>query len=101
MKESRNPPGLVILEVLFAIKEDDSFCFHESIGTVSPLYVELWTIFTGLQFAWNKDIPSLIIQWESMDALKLNREPTTSRNSISLVRAIITMVMKNWSVHFH
>ncbi|KAL4312904.1 hypothetical protein GQ457_01G051700 [Hibiscus cannabinus] len=35
-----------------------------------------------------------------MEALKLIQEPTSSHSSISLVRAIATMVEKDWSVHF-
>ncbi|KAK8583706.1 hypothetical protein V6N12_067966 [Hibiscus sabdariffa] len=73
------------------------FGFHKSIGIVSPLYAELWAILTGLQLAWNKGIPRLIVQSDSMEALKLIQEVTASRSSISLVRAITTMVRKNRS----
>ncbi|KAK8707268.1 hypothetical protein V6N13_058329 [Hibiscus sabdariffa] len=76
------------------------FSFHKSIGIVSPLYAELWAILTGLQFAWDKGIPSLRVQSNCKEALNLIQYRSAIHSSILLVQATTNLVRRYWSVHF-
>ncbi|KAK9026846.1 hypothetical protein V6N11_039678 [Hibiscus sabdariffa] len=82
MEEPYHPPGLVILEVLFAIRVEDVLLASTNLLVPSHLYMQNYG-----QFSHGYNLHG-------------TEEPTVSQSSISLVRDIATMVEKDWSVHF-
>ncbi|KAE8731150.1 hypothetical protein F3Y22_tig00002840pilonHSYRG00476 [Hibiscus syriacus] len=62
--------------------------FNKNIGNCSALQAELWGIFEGLRLAQNLGMENMIIQTDSVQAIKSLEDPSAANSSLALVRAI-------------
>ncbi|KAE8735646.1 hypothetical protein F3Y22_tig00000340pilonHSYRG00999 [Hibiscus syriacus] len=74
--------------------------FHKSVGITSPLQVELWAIYIGLQVALHYSVELLQIQSDSIQAIQLLNNPTSASASLPLVRAISSLRWRRWYTDF-
>ncbi|KAL4333710.1 hypothetical protein GQ457_07G034090 [Hibiscus cannabinus] len=72
--------------------------FQKGIGNCMPLQAELWAIFIGLQHAWDRGIKILQVQSDCKDAIQMLTSSLANVNSSSLVRAIVKLCKRGWSV---
>ncbi|KAK9044905.1 hypothetical protein V6N11_058796 [Hibiscus sabdariffa] len=74
--------------------------FCKSIGIISPLQAELWSILVGLQLAWSMGISLLQVQSDSSVVVCLVLDPMASTSTSPLVRAIAMLSNRDWSITF-
>ncbi|KAL4311507.1 hypothetical protein GQ457_01G027580 [Hibiscus cannabinus] len=72
--------------------------FQKSIGKCSPFQVELWVIFTGLNYTWDQGFTILQIQSDSKDVIMMLNIVQTVGSVFPLVRAIAKLRQKRWVI---
>lgn len=73
--------------------------FTDNIGTCTIIITELWGILIGLQMAWNRGSQKILLEVDSLTAIKLIDKETTAHNrNGSLVRHIQEWLIKEWEV---
>ncbi|KAE8698949.1 hypothetical protein F3Y22_tig00110597pilonHSYRG01147 [Hibiscus syriacus] len=70
--------------------------FAKNIGVSTLLQAELWTIYVGLQVAWDYGLEILQIQTDNKQVVHLLDDHNAITSSLSLVRAIINMRKRAW-----
>ncbi|KAK8996288.1 hypothetical protein V6N11_076528 [Hibiscus sabdariffa] len=68
--------------------ENFIFGFSKFIGCTNSLHAELWSLYVGLQLAWDHGVNFLQVQTDCKQVLELLRDPHVESCSISLVRNI-------------
>ncbi|KAL4342202.1 hypothetical protein GQ457_08G025410 [Hibiscus cannabinus] len=74
--------------------------FCKCVGKVSTLQAELWSIYVDFQVAWNLGTTRLVIQSDSLQAIKFVCDPSALRHSMQLVRATDALGLNHWSLDF-
>ncbi|KAL4355559.1 hypothetical protein GQ457_06G006150 [Hibiscus cannabinus] len=74
------------------------FGFSKFIGCVNNLYAELWSLYIGLQLAWDYGIEYLRVQTDCKQVLQLLQDPHVESCSISLVRSIRQFWQRAWFI---
>ncbi|KAK9005510.1 hypothetical protein V6N11_042939 [Hibiscus sabdariffa] len=71
-----------------------------SVGVVSPLNAELWSILVGLQLAFSMGFSRVQVQSDSSVAIRLILDPMAANSFSSLVRRISSLQNLPWSLRF-
>ncbi|KAK9006348.1 hypothetical protein V6N11_035389 [Hibiscus sabdariffa] len=74
------------------------FGFSKFIGSTNSLYAELWSLYVGLQLAWDHGVTFLQIQTNCKRVLELLHDPNVESCPISLVRSIHQFWCRAWYV---
>ncbi|KAL4285040.1 hypothetical protein GQ457_16G029350 [Hibiscus cannabinus] len=74
--------------------------YRQSVGVVSPLNAELWSILVGLQLAFSMGFSRVQVQSDSSVAIRLILDPMTANSFSSLVRRISSLQNLPWSLRF-
>ncbi|KAK8994455.1 hypothetical protein V6N11_045543 [Hibiscus sabdariffa] len=74
------------------------FGFSKFIGATNSLHAELWSLFVGLQLAWNHGVTFLQIQTDCKRVVELLHDPNVEFSPISLVRSIHQFWRRAWYV---
>ncbi|KAL4285497.1 hypothetical protein GQ457_16G007620 [Hibiscus cannabinus] len=74
--------------------------YCKSVGVVSPLNAELWSIWEGLNMAWTMGFPHVQVQSDCSVAIRLILDPTAASSSSGLVRRISALQNRPWSLRF-
>ncbi|KAL4363202.1 hypothetical protein GQ457_04G035220 [Hibiscus cannabinus] len=74
--------------------------YCKSVGVVSPLNAELWSILEGLNLAWTRGFPRVQVQSDCSAAIRLILDPTAASSSSGLVRRISAWQNRPWSLRF-
>ncbi|KAK8985639.1 hypothetical protein V6N11_068887 [Hibiscus sabdariffa] len=72
--------------------------FQKGIGMCNSLHVELWAIFTGLEFAWEHGIEILQVQSDCKEAVQMLNAIHAVSCPFPLVRAIAKLCQRGWVV---
>ncbi|KAL4348653.1 hypothetical protein GQ457_17G006170 [Hibiscus cannabinus] len=70
--------------------------FQKSIGKCSVIQAELWTIYTGLIYAWDQGFSLLLVQSDSKDMVTMLNSVHATNSVFPLVRAIDRLCKRNW-----
>lgn len=74
--------------------------FYQHLGDTSPLGAELWGLLTGLCLAWSLRLPRIIIETDSLLAVKLLQGTVSpSHRFYSLIYAIKAFLRLPWEFH--
>ncbi|KAK8509026.1 hypothetical protein V6N12_016870 [Hibiscus sabdariffa] len=74
--------------------------YRQSVGVVSPLNAELWSILVGLQLAFSMGFSRVQVQSDSSVAIRLILDPMAANSFSSLVRRISSLQNLPWSLRF-
>ncbi|KAL4284696.1 hypothetical protein GQ457_16G012460 [Hibiscus cannabinus] len=74
--------------------------FSKGIGVCSVLDAELWGIYEGLLTAWSVSIQQLVVEVDSIDAIRVIHQGLAGFISLSIVAYIVQLVRRSWSVQF-
>ncbi|KAK9001025.1 hypothetical protein V6N11_082817 [Hibiscus sabdariffa] len=86
--------------VLFGLAGDWLRGYCKSVGVVSPLNAELWSILEGLNMAWSMGFSRVQVQSDSSVAIRMLLDPIAANSSSSLVRRISSLQNRPWSLRF-
>ncbi|KAK8538822.1 hypothetical protein V6N12_034530 [Hibiscus sabdariffa] len=70
--------------------------YCKSIGIVSSLHVELWSILVGVRMAWSIGVSRLHVQSNSSVAVRMLRNPMAMTSPLPLVSAIALFSACDW-----
>ncbi|KAF7800797.1 putative ribonuclease H protein [Senna tora] len=77
------------------------FGFSKKIGASSALHAEIWSIWTAMKIAKDKDLPRIIIETDSKLALDLLLKNDDTCHPLSgLVRKIKVLLQDDWMINF-
>ncbi|KAK9030203.1 hypothetical protein V6N11_031633 [Hibiscus sabdariffa] len=74
--------------------------YRQSVGIVSPLNAELWSILVGLKLAFSMGFSRVQVQSDSSVAIRLILDPMAANSFSSLVRRISYLQNLPWSLRF-
>ncbi|KAL4284759.1 hypothetical protein GQ457_16G014900 [Hibiscus cannabinus] len=74
--------------------------FSKFVGICSVVEAELWGVFVGLLCAWNLQLPKLVVEIDSMDALRLLQSNSHQQGVLSVVLHILELCARPWDVRF-
>ncbi|KAK9036128.1 hypothetical protein V6N11_078144 [Hibiscus sabdariffa] len=72
--------------------------FSKRLGIYTALEAELWGVLEGLLSAWSVGIPRLVLEVDSLDAVRLIQQGQAGYRSLSLVNYIVELLSRRWEV---
>ncbi|KAE8709902.1 hypothetical protein F3Y22_tig00110328pilonHSYRG00799 [Hibiscus syriacus] len=73
--------------------------FTKFIGIFSVLEVEFWGVYMGLLRAWELQKTQIILEIDSLEALKAIEAAGEDGNMITLMNYIVAMLRRDWTAH--
>ncbi|KAK8537856.1 hypothetical protein V6N12_044002 [Hibiscus sabdariffa] len=75
--------------------------FSKRLGICTVLEAELWVVFEGLLSAWSVGVPRLILEVDSLDAVRLIQQGQAGCRSLSLVNHILELLSRIWEQRYN